>query len=272
MKILETKRELLYQYHVADFFIRNNVMQAGYKGPASTLVVNNYNIISNHHDEQIIPLAPIAVCNPIKSRCKNFVTNKILHKIASKQIKTDSDILIIYDIPYKVGELEYSMEDPSVPLIVSTDLSNYLQKREQLIIADLECSQRFIVSNVATNKLFHAKPENDTEDLIKAFKSGSEVFWVKHLAFYLAKDSKSKADIYNLYMDYLMPEDRYAQAIIENVNNLKVKVISSKLQERRLEDASQFGWVCQKYILVQLSFIKHDKVRSFAIGVELRNV
>lgn len=268
---IEQNLELIYKYQVADFFIKNNIIQAGYKGPASCLIKNSYNTIAIIDNQPIVPLSPIAVCKPIVSVCKKFVPHKIINKIRTHQLKPESDILLIYDVPVKTDALQESMLDYNSSLKISEFFQQHLNLGDQLIIADLQTAQRFSLSNIIGDRIIHSLPYNFTEQFSKKFEVGSEIILTRHLAFYLAKDPQSKLGLYKLYMDYFNSEyNYYSHAILDQVEDLQVQVVPP--QSKELVDASEFGWILNKYILINLRFKHHDLIKTFVIGVELRNV
>jgi Tfp pilus assembly protein PilE len=275
---IEQEINILHNHMVVDFFLRNKIRQSGYKGFASKLQIPEYNSISSFNRYFTTPEAPIAVCNPVANNCQQFVTSNIFQKIILNSINPSSDILIIYDIPDYVAYLSEDMLFSSDPIKIATP-KNFndtpLNLGDHLIIADLQYINRFILSNISNGLLFHEVPMNKTSCLVKKFLKGSEMFRVKHIAFYVAKNPNQQSD-YSLYMEDLNGYN-HAQAIVDGIDNLSVQVFNldkKAKQEKKLISASKLGWIYQKYILINLVFSKSKKHmnHNFAIGVEINNI
>lgn len=266
----EQQTTILYHQHVADFFLRNNIRQSGYKGFVSSMLFPQYSSVSILDGSNVIPRSSVAVCKANSANCKHFVTNKILRKINDRKIKANTDILLVYDIAEQVTFLAADMLDYSSPLKVES-IGDFFVVGEQMIVADLQCIQRFVLSNIVGSQLVHDKPYNTTNNFIKKFKLGSQVFRTKHLAFYIAKNDRYKQEMYSLYMDDLsLNSKHHAEAILDNVENLSVQTVDLG-DTIQLVDAANLGWIFNKYILINLLFKNQFIEQNFTVGVEVRN-
>ena len=267
---IEQQITILYNQNVADFFLRDNIRKAGYKGFVSSIPFPHYSSVYTASGHQVVPYAPIAVCKATVANCTNFVTDKVLRKIIDHKIKSNTDILLVYDIPERVTFLTEDMLENDSKLRLAL-LDNAWQAGDQMIIADLKCIQRFVLSNFVGTQLAHDKPYNITNNFIKKFKRGAEVFRVKHLAFYIAKNTNYKSDSYSLYMDDLsLDTNHHAEAIVDDLENLSVQVLGSELSSE-LMDASDLGWIFNKYLLINLLFKNQLIEQNFTVGIEVRN-
>ena len=278
---LECKTATLYNQIIADFFLRNKIEQAGYKGLLASVPIAEYSTISNPNAETIIPKAPIAVCKATVTNCRHFVTNNILQKIINHKIKANTDILLVYDVPDKVTYLSADMHSNHSPLIVAAK-SDVFTIGDQMMIADCQCIQRFIVSNIVGTQLMHDKPFNSSNNFAKVFTTGAEVFRTKQVAFYVAKNDRyiegqhvktkdlnnKKQKIYSLYMEDLNAKYS-AEAILDNIDNFLVQIID--VNSKKLVDASKFGWIFNKYIVINLLFKDGLTEKSFITGFIIRN-
>lgn len=272
---IEQQTTMLYHQYVADFFLRNNIRQAGYKGFVSSMLFPQYSSVVTADGRNIIPESSIAVCKARVASCQPFVTNKLLRKINNHKIKPNTNILLVYDIAEQITFLIEDMLDYSSPLKIDM-AEKFFMVGEQMIISDLQCMQRFVLSNIIGKQLIHEQPYNTTNNFIKNFQRGSQIFRVKHLAFYIAKNDSHTSEVYSLYMDDLSLNNKHhAEALLDNVDNLLVQVVEQVLDGDnvvKLVDATEIGWVSNKYILITLLF-KHNKAKmpTMQIGVEVRN-
>lgn len=262
--ILHARMDLAQKYHVTSFIIKHYLMQAGYRGPIGNLTT----VISSKVNPAIlgraIALGAIARCNTGNISCKALVNAKIWKKILSKQIKPNSDILLLYDIPVKVSYLLEDMANNGAALVVSADFLKELAPKDELIIADLMVNQRFIISNIIKNRIEHYKTENFNNDLVKKFKRGSEIFKVDHLVFYLAKEEHLNTDDYSLYLDRLAVGSK-AQAVVSGLQDFKVKIINSNLVENDPKIVGEI-WEDRTFLLIQVFFSADNKATNLLIG------
>lgn len=260
--------QVLYNQNIADFYLRTQVNRSGYKGLLSTLPLHQYTSIPISHKAHIIPKAPIAVCKATVASCKNFVPDKILDKIINHKIKDSTDVLLIYDIPEKVTYLTEDMPEYSSPLTIALQ-QNVFAAGDHMIVADSKFIQRFILSDMIDKKLTHDKPFNTTNNFVKKFQSGAEVFRVKCVAFYIAKNYRYKnSQVYSLYMDDL--SRNRAEAILDNIDNLLVQVLMHD-SNMQLVNASNLGWIFNEYILIKLLFKNKVIEQNFVTGIEVKN-
>lgn len=276
---LECKTGTLYNQIIVDFFLRNKIEKAGYKGLVASLPIAQYSSISSPNSEIIIPKAPISVCKATVASCRHFITNNILQKILNNKIKANTDILIVYDVPDKVAYLSADMHSNHSPLIVVAK-PDFFAIGDQMIIADCQSVQRFVVSNIIGAQLTHDKPFNTSNNFAKVFTTGAEVFRTRQLAFYIAKNDRYIEDqhikdfnnkrqkTYSLYMEDLNAKYS-AEAILDNIDNFLVQVID--VNSKKLIDASKFGWIFNKYIVINLLFKNELAEKSFITGFIIRN-
>lgn len=273
--LIKTELTMLYKKNIISFLLRNNIMRSGCKGFGSRWLLPEYTNISMGY--QILPEAPIAVCKAsrLNLNCLPFVNNKIMHKISTEQIKPNTDILVVYDIPVSMHKLSENMLNNTSHLQIDTKYIEDLNIGDHLIIYDYQCLQRFIISGIIQNRLLHGYPYNNNNDLIKTFKKNTKLLKVKHLAFYIAQNQGKRKNIYSLYMDDLSSSSNHAIAIADHVENfvVKVPIMQEKIQ---LLDAADLGWLYnEKYIIINLLFknkyIDQPEKKHFAIGVEIRN-
>lgn len=276
---LECKTATLYNQIIADFFLRNKIEQFGYKGLVASVPIAEYSTISNPNAEIIIPKAPIAVCKATVTNFRHFVTNNILQKIINHKIKANTDVLLVYDVPDKVTYLSADMHSNHSPLIVAAK-SDVFTIGDQMMIADFQCIQRFIVSNIVGTQMLHGKPFNSSNNFAKVFTTGTEVFRTKQMAFYIAKNDRhiedqhmkdfnnKKQTTYSLYMEDLNAKYS-AEAILDNIDNFLVETID--VNSKKLVDASKFGWIFNKYIVINLLFKDGLTEKSFITGFIIRN-
>jgi hypothetical protein len=211
---IEQKIAFLHAIHTANFIFRSNLAIAGYRGPIS---------ISS------AAAMPVAVCRASINSCKNLVSKNILHKIANRKIKPDSDILIAYNIPQSISYLR--------------ELNHNLPIGEQVIIANLQSSQRVTISSMNNN--FH---------FVNKFPANTELIQFKDLVFYVAKNSVYQPTVYSLYVEDLSGTDKqHAQAILDHIENLVVTLKNPN------------------YIWIDLLFNNKSKQQNIAIGVKLKN-
>lgn len=273
--IIKSQLSILYKQNVASFLLRSNIIQSGYKGFASNFLLPEYSSMSKAY--QISPNAPIAVCKASISNlnCQPFVNHKILKKIITQEIKLNTDILLVYDIPVKIEKLLTDILDYSSPVTINQKSIENFKIGDHIIISDFQYIQRFIISGIMQNKLLHASPYNSNHNLAKKFNNNAEVIKVKHLAFYIAKNQGYNGDVYSLYMDDFSSTSTHALAILDDVENLSVKILSAEVPVELL-DAANFGWLHnEKYIIINLLFknksLENSKENLFSIGVEIRN-
>lgn len=273
--IIKSQLSILYKQNVASFLLRNNIIQSGYKGFASNFLLPEYSSMSKAY--QISPKAPIAVCKASISNlnCQSFVNHKILKKIITQEIKLNTDILLVYDIPIKIEKLSTDLLDYNSPVNVNQTSIEHFKIGDHMIISDFQYIQRFIVSGIMQNKLLHASPHNENHSFVKKFNTNAAVIKVKHLAFYIARNQGYKRNVYSLYMDDFSSTSSHALAIVDNVEDLSVKIPSTEIPIKLL-DASNIGWLHnEKYIIINLLFknktLKNSQKNIFSIGVEIRN-
>ncbi|MGI9214324.1 MAG: hypothetical protein ACR2HS_01255, partial [Gammaproteobacteria bacterium] len=207
--------------------------------------------------------------------CHPFVNHKILKKIITQEIKLNTDILLVYDIPVKIEKSLINMLEYNSPVTINQKSIENFEIGDHMIIADLQYIQRVLISEIMQNKLLHVSPYNGNHNLFKKFNKNAEVIKVKHLAFYIAKNQGYKRDVYSLYMDDFSSISTHALAILDDVENLSVKIPSTEVPVELL-DAANFGWLHnEKYIIINLLFknkhIENSKKNLFSIGVEIRN-
>ena len=272
---IEQQILILYNQTVADFLLRTNLRNAGYKGYVSSLQLPQHSSINLAQKTQIIPMAPVAVCLATVNNCKDFVTAKILNKIIEHKIKPNTNILLVYDIPEQITLLKNPMIGNDSHLQV-TSIGNTWNIGDQMIIADHRNIQRFIISDFYQNNIIHDKPYNTTTNFIKKFQPGAEIFRAKHIAFYIAKNNGLKSNPYSLYMDdfssgintYYTTSYR-AEAILDHIENLWVQVLEEPHLQPKL--AANLGWIFNKYLLINLLFKANSQTQIFTTGVEIRN-
>lgn len=242
----ERKISIIHAKTVANFFLNNIIKNAGYKGPISSIFLPEQSSINlKYNNTYIIPKAPIASCIATVNSCKNFVNYKILNKITSQKIKPNSNIIIAYDIPEHTTVLKNSMIENNSHLKIKSYINNnQLQTGDHMIIADHTNIQRFILSNIYQNDtLIHGPPYNTNSNFIKKFEQGAEIFRVKNIAFYIAKQYGTKSHSYSLYMEDFSLTYR-AEAILDEVENLWINANSTK--------ESADGWIFNKHILINI--------------------
>lgn len=273
--IIRSQLSILYKQNVASFLLRSNIIQSGYKGFASNFLLPENTSMSKAY--KISPKAPIAVCRASISNlnCHPFVNHKILKKIITQEIKLNTDILLVYDIPVKIEKSLINMLEYNSPVTINQKSIENFEIGDHMIISDFQYIQRFIISGIMQNKLLHVSPYNGNHNLFKKFNKNAEVIKVKHLAFYIGKNQGYKRDVYSLYMDDFSSTSTHALAILDDVENLSVKIPSTEVPVELL-DAANFGWLHnEKYIIINLLFknkhIENSKKNLFSIGVEIRN-
>jgi hypothetical protein len=241
----ERKISIIHAKTVANFFLNNIIKNAGYKGPISSIFLPEQSSINLKHNTYIVPKAPIASCIATVNACKNFVNYKILNKITSQKIKPNSNIIIAYDIPEHITVLKNSMTENNSHLKIKPYINNeQLQTGDHMIIADYNNIQRFILSNIYQNDtLIHDPPYNTTSNFVKNFEQGAEIFRVKNIAFYIAKQYGTKSPSYSLYMEDFSLTYR-AEAILDEVENLWIN--------DNLATESAHGWIFNKHILINI--------------------
>lgn len=242
---LQQKLNFLYKQDIANFFIRKNIEYAGYKGPASAILMpetSSINYQFNNHI-YITPKAPLATCITDYNNCKNFVTKKILQKIINKHIKPNTSILLAYDIAEQINTLSKSMRHIDEPLYVNKP--NNIRVGDQLIIADYYNIERFIVSNIDNNYLYHDRPYN-ISGLMKKFEQNAEIFKTKNIAFYIAKSNNYNKKNWSLYMEDFSNKSR-AEAILDNIEDLKVEIIDP-INKKITQIIN--SWIFEKYVLI----------------------
>ena len=280
LAIIEQQISTLYNQIIADFFLRSNIKNAGYKGYISAIKLPQNSSVNLEQKNQTIPLAPIAVCTATQNNCNDFVPAKILNKIIEQKIKPNSNILLIYDIPEQTTLLKEPMLDNDSPLQVAA-IGNNWNIGDQMIISDHRNIQRFIISDFDKNSIIHNKPYNTTANFVKKFQPGAEIFRAKHIAFYIAKNDGYKSNIYSLYMDdfssginnYYTTSYR-AEAILDNIENLWVQVLefnnSAPLTQPKFINA--LGWIFNRYVLVNILLkINNTTSKIFTTGIEVPN-
>jgi hypothetical protein len=226
---------------------------------------------------QISPKAPVAVCKASISNvnCQPFVNHKILKKIITQEIKLNTDILLVYDIPVKIEKLLTDLLDYNSPVTINQKSAELFKIGDHMIISDFQYIQRFIISEIIQNKLLHASPYNENHSFLKKFNTNAAVIKVKHLAFYIARNQGFKKNVYSLYMDDFSSTSSHALAIVDNVEDLSVTIPSTEVPIKLL-DAANVGWLHnEKYIIINLLFknksLENPKKNLFSIGVEIRN-
>ena len=257
--IIEQQIIILYNQLVADFFLRTNLRNAGYKGFVSTIPLPQHSSINNSYQNQIIPQTPIAICKATVNSCKDFVTNKILNKIVENKIKPNTDILLAYDIPYKITFLTKNMQEYNSQLHVNS-IDDTWKIGEQMIIADHRNIQRFIISNInITEKtISHNQPYNTTNNFIKTYSKGAEIFRVKHVAFYIAKNSGYQSNVYSLYIDDFS-SNHMAEAILDHVEDFWIQSLDPNSKAQHIYTANQ-GWNFNKYLLINFLMILKNRL------------
>jgi|GEM_PF-1323522 len=273
--VIEQQILILYNQIIADFFLRTNIKNVGYKGYVSAIQLPQHSSINLDQKTQIVPKAPIAVCMATVNNCKDFVTAKILNKIIEQKIKPNTNILLAYDIPEQITMLQNPMANYDSPLQAISVGSSW-NIGDQMIIADHRNIQRFIISDFNQNNIIHDKPYNTTSNFIKKFQTGAEIFRAKHIAFYIAKNDGYKSNTYSLYMDDFSSgiNDYYttsyrAEAILDHIEDLWVQILEEPQLQPKL--AANLGWIINKYLLINLSFKNNAKTQIFTTGVEIRN-
>lgn len=272
---LITDLSILYKQNVTNFLFRSNIRKSGYKGPASNLLLPEYT--SSSYTSQIYPKAPIAACKAsvCNTSCLPFVTNKIFQKIINKEIKINTDILLVYDIPIKVEKLLTDMDDYNSPLTINLSSIHEFNVGDNILISDHQYIQRAIISEIINNKLLHNPPFNNNDNLAKRFRKNSEIVKFKHLAFYIAKNKGYIKNVYSLYMDEFSSTASHAIAIVDEVEDLSIKIPNGQ-DDNQLLDATIFGWLYnERFILIDLTFKnKYKKIYGttvFTIGAEIKN-
>lgn len=257
-KSIQQQLDFLYKQDIANFFIRQNIQNAGYKGPISTILMPQTSSINHEFNNNIytIPKAPIATCMANYNDCKNFVTPKILQKIINKNIKPNTSILLAYDIANNINILTNSMQHTNEPIRIN-NTNNNIHIGDQLIIADYYNIHRFIVSNINNNYLYHDMPYNNS-GFIKKFAQHAEVFKIKNIAFYIAASNSYNKKHWSLYMEDFSTKSR-AEAILDDIKDFKIKIINP------INNTTQQiinSWIFEKYILISI-----DNIINIGIAV-----
>lgn len=249
--IIEQQIILLYNQIIADYFLRSNLINAGYKGYMTTLTLPEYSSVNTEYNTQIIPKAPLATCKAIIDNCTGFVPASILNKITESKIKPNSTILLAYDIPEQSMVLQNNMDNYDSPIPIVTNKISW-KNGDQLIIADHQVIQRFVLSKLEPNKLMHNQPYNNSPNFIKKFQQGAQIFRAKHIAFYIAQNK--------LYVEDFIYR---AEAILDHVEDFNIKLLN--------DYTPNTGWISNKYILINILFKIANKTQNFSTGIEIFN-
>ena len=70
--------------------------------------------------------------------------------------------------------------------------------------------------------------------------------------------------------DLSLDTNHHAEAIVDDLENLSVQVLGSELSSE-LMDASDLGWIFNKYLLINLLFKNQLIEQNFTVGIEVRN-
>ena len=209
---IEKELEVIQKADIAAFYLRKDIQSSGYRGCKS----RDETLLDINH----ITALPSSGCNEILS-LKNF-PNILLNKISFKQIKPNTNILLIKDIPKAIYKLQNPIQNKCD--IINLINTNDLHAQDWMMLADCDMVERFAISSIGRNNaLYHQLPENKNACLQKTYNTDAIVIAFQWIAYYLAK-TKLKDDFYTLYRDNL---NGRAEGLISKVEDFKVKLIST---------------------------------------------
>lgn len=140
-----------------------------------------------------------------------------------KRLKTDSSVLILYNIAQPAYRLKKPLTSTKDPIEI--DQKNTLHKNTLVLIADCKQADVFIANRLNKGQVFHEKifGVNRSEHLSKIYDYSAEILELQTVAYYVGVPERFKKMLkppyYSLFReDFLRP----AIEIVTGVENLEV--------------------------------------------------
>ena len=218
---LEARFAIKQKIDIADFYLRQDIQSAGYRGYSSC----DNNLLDLNHIKNwpnTLAAEPIVFTRAITPDVHiRDLPEKIAHKILQQKLKYNSSILFIKDVPKAIYKLATPMLDPCAALQVHN--ATELNDGAWAAIADVNVIERFVVSKIIAGKyIYHQLPENNTQCLQNTYTDAAEIIALQWVAYYLAKESINDTT-YTLYRDDL---NNNAEGLIDGVEDFYVQLIT----------------------------------------------
>lgn len=173
-------------------FIRRDLNACGYKGCRTNdqnyPLRRHFGDIGNPHQYLRTDRAVFGF-SAETGVCQQYIPPQFCH-----HIKTDSDVLIIYNIPQKILTLKESMLEPEDALQVAQ--AKQIKENAMVLISDAHQGDVFIASAVENDKIKHQLGGNlnDTLNLSKSYRQGAEITELQTVVYYIGISERPTAD------------------------------------------------------------------------------
>ena len=259
---LEGRLGLLQRVDVINFYLRQDVQFAGYSGSRSRdeslLIINHVRDLEFlAAKEQAVIAKHIFPGSHVKELPKKFII-----KIDKQEIKANTDILFIKDIPKATYKLASFMQDPCDA--ITTDRRVNFPSDTLFAIADPISTEKFIASDITMGKhISRQSLDNMDTCLQRVYGINAEVIALQWVIYYLAKSS-SDLSTYTLYRHDIIGS---AEAIVNGVEDWYVLPLKDKKKPIKTIGV-EVGILLrtENQLFANQTFIWRDKLYNFTDG------
>ncbi len=187
-----TQRQVMDIGRTVFQFIGRDLKSCGYKGCRTAdphyPIRRNFKEIGNPHQFLRTDRAVFGFSAEIGA-CQHSIPPKFC-----SHIKTDSDVLVIYNIPQKILMLKDAMLKPEDALMV--EQAKQIQENAMVLISDAHQGDVFIANEVENEKIKHQLGGNlnSTLNLSKCYQQGAEITELQTIVYYIGAPDRPTAD------------------------------------------------------------------------------